>query len=82
MDAQLVGTLTYQDYKADVYSTAMPGEFKIIYLDGHGKQIEEAPLTGISTYKQRETEIVDRLRQFSEGAKPAATPYLGDSGEY
>ena len=82
MDAQLVGTLTYKDLKADIYSTSIPGEFKVIYRDGEGRQIEEAPLTGISSYKQRETEILDRLRQFSEGAKPAATPYLGDSGEY
>jgi len=82
MDAQLVGTLNYQDLKADIYSTSAPGEFKIVYLDAGGKQLEEAPLTGISTYKQREAEIIDRLRQFSEGAKPAETPYLGDSGEY
>ncbi len=82
MDAQLVGTLNYQDLKADIYSTSAPGEFKIVYLDAGGKQLEEAPLTGISTYKQREAEIIDRLRQFSEGAKPTETPYLGDSGEY
>ena len=82
MDAQLVGTLSYQDLKADVYSTSAPGEFRIVYLDASGKQLEEAPLTGISTYKQREAEIIDRLRQFSEGAKPAETPYQGDAGEY
>ena len=82
MDAQLVGTLSYQDLKADIYSTSAPGEYKIVYLDAGGKQIEEAPLTGISSYKQREAEIVDRLRQFAEGAQPAATPYQGDAGEY
>ena len=82
MEEQLVGTLTYQEFKADVYSTEMPGEFKIVYLDASGKQIEEAPLTGISTYKQRESEILEQLRKFSEGAKPAATPYQGDAGEY
>lgn len=82
MDAQLVGTLSYQDYKADIYSTSVPGEFKVVYLNDAGKPLEEAPLTGISSYKQRETEIVDRLRQLSEGAQPAETPYQGDSGEY
>jgi hypothetical protein len=82
MDTQLVGTLSYGDFKADIYSTSAPGEFKIIYHDASGNPIEEAPLTGISTYKQREAEILDRLRQFSEGAQPAKTPYLGDAGEY
>lgn len=82
MDEQLVGTLDYQAYKADVYSSEVPGEFKVIYRDPSGKEVEEAPLTGISSYKQREAEIMDRLRQFSEGAQPAKTPYQGDSGEY
>lgn len=82
MDEPLVGELTYRDFKAEIYSTSVPGEFKVKYLDAHGKQIEEAPLTGISSYKQRESEIIDRLRQFSEGTKPAETPYQGDAGEY
>ncbi len=82
MDAQHVGTLNYQDFKADIYSTTVPGEFKVIYSDAGGKQLEEAPLTGISSYKQREAEIVDRLRQLKEGAKPARTPDQGDAGEY
>ena len=82
MDVQIVGTLNYQTWKAEIYSTSVPGEFKVVYLDPSGKQLEEAPLTGISTYKQREAEIIDRLRQFSEGAKPAETPYQGDAGEY
>lgn len=82
MDEHPVGELQYRDYKAEVYSTDSPGEFKVAYLDPAGKQLEEAPLTGISTYKQRESEILDRLRQFAEGAKPSATPYQGDAGEY
>ena len=82
MDELLVGELHYQDLKAEIYSSSVPGEFKVKYMDGSGKPIEEAPLTGISTYKQREGEIIDRLRQFSEGAKPAETPYQGDAGEY
>lgn len=82
MDEQLVGTINFLDYTADIYSTAAPGEFRVIYLDSAGQTLEETPLTGISTYRQRETEITDRLRQLKEGAQPSQTPYLGDSGEY
>ena len=82
MDEQLVGTLTHGNFKAEIYSTSMPGEFKIAYRDPGGKLLEEAPLTGISSYKQREPEITARLKQLAHGAKPAATPYLGDAGEY
>lgn len=82
MDEQLVGELSYRDFKAEIYSTSVPGEFRVRYLDKSGKQLEEAPLTGISTYKQREQEIVERLRQFSEGGKSAETPDQGDAGEY
>ncbi len=82
MDAQHVGTLNYRDCQADIYSTNMPAEFKVIYSDAGGKQLEEAPLTGISTYKQREAEILDRLQKLCEGAPPATTPDQGDSGEY
>lgn len=82
MDEQLVGTVSYKDFKAEIYSSSVPGEFKAVYKNPSGERLEEAPLTGISTYHQREAEIVDRLRQFSEGAKPAQTPYQGDAGEY
>lgn len=82
MDEHPVGVLHYQDLKAEVYSSSVPGEFTVKYLNSSGKLIEEAPLTGISTYKQREAEILDRLRQFAEGAQPADTPYQGDAGEY
>ncbi len=82
MDAQHVATLNYKNCQADIYSTGAPGEFKVIYRDGNGNTLEEAPLTGISTYKQREAEIVDRLRALCEGARPARTPDQGDAGEY
>lgn len=82
MDAQHVGTLNYKDCKAEIFSTEAPGEFKVIYSDAKGSHLEEAPLTGISTYKQREGEILDRLRQLCEGAPPVRTPDRGDSGEY
>lgn len=82
MDEQLVGTLTYRNYKAEVFSTSTPGEFNVVYQDAAGKQIEKAPLTGISSYKQRESEIVDRLRELHDGAPKPATPDQGDPGEY
>ena len=82
MDEQLVGTLSYGNYKAEIFSTSMPGEFKVSYQDASGKQLEEVPLTGISSYKQREGEITTRLRQLSEGAKPQSEPDRGDAGEY
>jgi hypothetical protein len=82
MDAQLVDTITYADLRAEVYSTNLPGEFKVIYRDSAGKQLEEAPLTGISSYKQRKPEILDRLRQLTEGASVQRTPDRGDAGEY
>lgn len=82
MDAQLVDTLTYADLRADIYSMELPGEFKVIYRDSSGNQLEEVPLTGISSYKQREPEILARLRALSEGAQTRRTPDRGDAGEY
>ncbi len=81
-EQQPVGVLTFQDYKANVYSTSIPGEFRVAYIDASGTTLEEAPLTGISTYRQREAEIVDRLQQLHNGSTPSATPDLGDAGEY
>ncbi len=82
MEEQLVGTLKHGEYKAEIFSTSMPGEFKVVYVDPGGKTIEEAPLTGISTYKMRETEIGDQLRKLAHGAPPPPNPDRGDSGEY
>lgn len=82
MDEQLVDTIRYEELKAEIYSLNLPGEFKVVYVDANGKVLEEAPLTGISTYRQREEDILKRLRQFSEGARPKRIPDRGDSGEY
>lgn len=82
MDAQLVDTFTEADLQAEIYSTDMPGEFKVIYRDAAGKQLEEVPLTGISSYKQREPEIRARLHALREGAEIPRTPDRGDPGEY
>lgn len=82
MDEQLVGTVTYKDYRAEIFSESIPGEFRVVYQDPSGKPLEEVPLTGISSYRQRESEITDRLRELSEGALPKGVPDLGDAGEY
>ena len=82
MDEQLVGTLQHSGYKADIFSTSMPGEFRVVYQDPAGETLVEAPLTGISSYKQRESEILDRLKRLSEGEKTPETPDQGDAGEY
>lgn len=81
-NGQLVGTVTYGDYKAEVFSTSLPGEFRVAYQNGGGETVEESPLTGISSYRQRESEISDRLKQLANGASIPATPDLGDAGEY
>ena len=82
MDQQSVATFEYSGLKAEVYSCDLPGEFKIIFQDASGKTIEETPLTGVSTYRQREGEIMERLRQLSEGKTSAPPPDLASSGEY
>ena len=80
MDELLVGHMTYGNIKAEIYSTERPGEFEVVYLRD-GKILERAPLTGISSYRQREPEIEERMRQLHEGG-PTSPPDLGDPGEY
>ena len=82
MDEHLVGTLTHGGYKAEVFSLSIPGEFRVAYQNSSGETIEVDILAGISSYKQRENEIEERLRQLAEGAPPRQTLDLGDAGEY
>ncbi len=82
MDAQLVETLHDGQFKAEIYSLSMPGEFRVVYQDSEGGVLEEGFLTGISTYKQREHEIRERLHKLAHGAEPSPNPDLGDPGEY
>jgi len=82
MDRELVRTLAHGNFKAEVYSLSVPGEFNVVYSDADGKTLEEVPLTGISTYHQREPEIKERLAQLASGAKPIQNPNRGDAGEY
>lgn len=77
-----MGTLTYSDLKADVYSTSLPGEFKVVYRDAAGATLAEEPLSGVSTYRQREPEILGRLQELSQQGKLSPTAELADSGEY
>ncbi len=82
MDGELIATLTHDDFKAEIYSLSIPGEFKVVYSAPGGAMLEELPLTGISSYRQREPEIMERLHQLSHGAEPATNPDRGDPGEY
>ena len=79
---QPVASFTRHGYRADVYSTTIPGEFKVVYRDPKGAGIERALLAGISTYHQREPELLARLEELAGGATPNPTPELGDWGEY
>ena len=79
---QPVRSFSHRGYKADIYSSDIPGEFRVVYRDSAGEVIEEAPLTGISTYHQREPEIRNRLLELSHGAEPDSEPDRGDAGEY
>jgi hypothetical protein len=81
MDEQLVGTLRYENYKADIFSTS-PAEFRIVYSDPGGKTLEVAPLTGVSTYHQREAEIMEHMRALKTLGDKAPESDLGDPGEY
>ena len=63
MEDQPVGTLNYSDLKADIYSTSLPGEFKVTYRDSTGSTLAEESLSGVSTYRQREPEILGRRQQ-------------------
>lgn len=82
MDGELVATLTHDDFKAEIYSLNVPGEFRVVYSSPGGEMLEELPLTGISSYHQREPEIMARLHQLSKGAEPSSNPDRGDPGEY
>ncbi|MBV9156826.1 MAG: hypothetical protein JO097_11240 [Acidobacteriaceae bacterium] len=81
-ETRQVATLNHGDFKADIYSTELPGEFKVVYRNPDGSEIEEALLTGISTYHMREPDVLKRLEELSRGAQPSSQPDLGDPGEY
>lgn len=82
MENQLVGQIKHGEYRADVYSEALPGEFRVVFYDPAGKKLEEDRLSGISSYHQREGEILKRVSELAHGAAPRRVPDLGDAGEY
>jgi hypothetical protein len=82
MDEQLVRTLTRGDWTAEIYSMSMPSEFEVVYRNSEGDEVERVTVTGVSSYHQREAEIIARLEQLRKGERSAGKPDLGDAGEY
>jgi len=82
MDEQLVRTLTRGDWTAEIYSLSLPGEFDIVYRNNQGNEVERVTVTGISSYHQREAEIITHLEQLQKGDPSEARPDLEDAGEY
>lgn len=79
MEGEVVATLTHDDFKAEIYSLNIPGEFKVIYSSPAGEIVEEQTITGISSYHQRQPEIVTRLHDLSRGAAPHRSSGFGAS---
>lgn len=78
----LIATLTSGSYKAEVYGCDLPGEFVVHFVDAEGNVLESSNMTGVSTYRQREKEIMERLQTFASGETPADPADLSASGEY
>jgi hypothetical protein len=78
-----IATIERHGCKAEIYEQALPGQFTILYRSAAGEVLEQAELTGVSTYRQREAEINDHLEQICSGLNPPPPPEaLADSGEY
>lgn len=52
---------------AEIFETAMPGQFTVRYSRQDGTVLAEESLTGVSSYKQREQEIRSRLSKVCQG---------------
>lgn len=76
----VLATIEHGACKAEILETPLPGQFMVRYYDSTGNCVVEDELTGISTYKQREQEITERLKEICEGKRPSGT--LADPGEY
>lgn len=76
-----IATIEEGSCKAAVYEAEMPGQFTIRYTGQDGSVLCEEPLTGVSSYRQREQEIRNRLRALCKGREIDGAP-LSDSGEY
>ena len=79
--AQQLAALENGKCKAEIYETALPGQFTIRYVDEAGGVICEEQLSGVSSYRQRENEILQRLNELCEG-KAVKAAGLADPGEY
>jgi hypothetical protein len=66
-------TLTHGGYKAEGFSLNIPREFRVAYQKSSGETVVGDILADISSYKQREHEIEDRVRQLAEGVAPHKT---------
>lgn len=66
---------------AEIFEAAMPGQFTIRYRGQDGTVLAEEPLTGVSSYKQREQEIRRRLNKICQG-HGIDEGLLSDAGEY
>ena len=77
-----IATIERHGCKAEIYEQALPGQFTIVYRSASGEVLEEAELTGVSTYRQRESEINDHLEQICAGLNPPPPEEMADSGEY
>ena len=80
-DEKHIATLENGDCKADIFTTAMPGQFNIRYCRQDGTVLGEETLSGLSTYRQREDEIQQRLQEICEQGRLEGAP-LADAGEY
>ena len=74
-------TLVRGTCKAEIYEAALPGQFLVRYYDGKDVLLAEEELSGVSTYKQREAEILERIEELCKGDNPDSAG-LADSGEY
>jgi len=77
-----IATIERHGCTADIYEQALPGQFTVVFRDSSGKTMEESELTGISTYRQRESEITERLQQLCSGKSAGSPEDFEDSGEY
>ncbi len=82
MDEQLVDTFKRGDWSAEIYSMSLPGEFEVVYRNSQGDEVERMTVTGVSSYHQRENEILARLEHLRKGGGSGEKPDLGDAGEY
>ncbi len=80
-ESSLLTTLTEGEFKVEIFSSDLPGEFTLRFLDGGGQLLEESKLSGVSTYRQREPEIMQRLQAFARGTQPPPSD-LASAGEY